>query len=110
MLPKWHILRECKAKEIIQETILTKGDRKDGLHIYISCMYVDELHSGQVTVRYISAHTGHEFRSTRSSPPQKCEISMKMSMGVPAERVLQAGINQRGGEEEASLYHDVRCH
>ena len=66
------------------------------------CMYVDELHSGQVTVLYISAHTGHEFRSTRSSPPQKCEISMKMSMGCQLkgyynERVLQAGINLRGG-------------
>ena len=34
---------------------------------------------------------------------------MKMSMGGPAERVLQAGIKSGGGgsEEEASLCHDV---
>ena len=30
-------------------------------YICISNMYVDELHSGQVAVRYISAHTGHEL-------------------------------------------------
>ena len=36
MLPKWHILRECKAKENIQETTLT---RKMG-YIYISCMWM----------------------------------------------------------------------
>ena len=64
MLPKWRILRECKAKENIQETTPTKGDKKDGLHIYF--LHVDELHSGLVTVRYISAHTCHEFRSTRA--------------------------------------------
>ena len=36
-------------------------------------------------------------------------VSVKMSMGVPAERVLQAGINLGGGvvKEEASLCHDV---
>ena len=48
--------------------------------------------------------------STRSSSPQKCEISMKMSMGVSAERILQAGINLRnggGGEVEASLCHEI---
>lgn len=57
-------------------------------------MYVDESHSGQVAVRYISAHTGHELgqQELKHLPlPRsiKEEVSMKMSMGVPAERLLQ---------------------
>ena len=44
-------------------------------YIYIFCMYVDELHSGQVTVRYISAHTDHEL-----GPQELKHLSLPKSM------------------------------
>ena len=60
----------------------------------ISRMYVDQLQSGKVAVCYVSAHIGHELgpqelRYLLLPKSTKEEVSMKMSMGVPAQNILQ---------------------
>ena len=60
----------------------------------ISRMYVDQLQSGKVAVRYVSAHIGHELgpqelRYLLLPNSTKEEVSLKMIMGVPAQSILQ---------------------
>lgn len=82
-----------KSRKTSKKRTHQKETRKIG-YTCISRMYVDEFKDGQIAVRYVSAHTGHELgpdelkhlplpRSTKE------EISVKMSMGVPAERLLK---------------------
>jgi hypothetical protein len=57
-------------------------------------MYVTECEDGHVEVKYISAHTSHEL-GTPELPhlplPKsvKEEIAMKISTGIPPERILE---------------------
>ena len=60
----------------------------------VSRMYVDELKNGEITVKYISAHTGHdlgpqELKYLPLPESTKEEVSMKISLGIPPERILQ---------------------
>lgn len=60
----------------------------------ISRMYTDEYEDGEVSVRYISAHTGHDLGSQelKCSPlpsSTKDQVAMKISAGIPPERILQ---------------------
>ena len=60
----------------------------------ISRMYVDELENGQVSVHYVSAHTGHDLgpQKLKHLPlpnSTKEEVSLKIGMGIPPERILQ---------------------
>ncbi len=60
----------------------------------ISRMYVDEYKSCHINVQYISAHTGHELGPNELKYLQlpkstKEEVSMKISAGIPPERILQ---------------------
>lgn len=60
----------------------------------ISRMYVDEHKDGRVAVKYISAHSHHELGACELKHlplPQstKLEVSMKISLGVPTERILE---------------------
>ena len=57
-------------------------------------MYVTEFHDGHVEVKYISAHTAHELGTSELPhlPVPKSvkeEIAMKISMGIPSERILE---------------------
>lgn len=59
----------------------------------ISQLYVDEHGDGHVSVTYISAHT-HELGSSELKhlplpDSTKQEVSMKISLGVPTERILE---------------------
>ena len=59
----------------------------------ISKMYVDELKDGQITVKYVSAHTGHdlapeELKYLPLPESTKWEVSMKINMGIPSERII----------------------
>ena len=56
-------------------------------------MYVTEFHDGHVEVKYISAHTALELGTSELPhlPVPKSvkeEIAMKISMGIPSERIL----------------------
>ena len=60
----------------------------------ISRMYVTEYKDGHVEVKYISAHTAHELGTCelRHLPlPRsvKEEIAIKISMGIPSERIME---------------------
>ena len=60
----------------------------------ISRMYVDELKSGWITVQYVSAHTGHELglqelKYLQLPESTEEEVSMKIDLGIPPERILQ---------------------
>ena len=57
-------------------------------------MYVDELESGQISVKYVSAHTSHdlgpqELKHLPLPESTKAEVSSKISLGIPPERILQ---------------------
>ena len=59
----------------------------------LSRLYIDELDDGHVSVKYISAHT-HELGSGELKYlllPQstKQEVGVKVSLGVPDERILE---------------------
>lgn len=62
--------------------------------ICISRMYVDKLKNDQVRVEYVSAHTGHdlgpqELKYLPLPESTKQEVTMKISMGIPPERILK---------------------
>ena len=64
----------------------------------VSKMYVDELKDGHITVKYVSAHTGHDLdpQELKYLPPPestKQEVCMKISMGIPPERILHGNHN-----------------
>ena len=57
-------------------------------------MYVDEHMNGRVSVHYVSTHMGHELGPQELKyllPPEstKEEVSVKISMGIPPERILK---------------------
>ena len=57
-------------------------------------MYVDELMDGSVQVQYIPAHTGHdlgcsELKHLPLPANTKQEVAVKLSMGIPPERILE---------------------
>ena len=57
-------------------------------------MYVNELENGHISVQYVSAHTGHELgpQELKHLPLPKStkeEVATKMSMEIPAERILE---------------------
>ena len=57
-------------------------------------MYVTEYKDGHVDVKYISAHTGHELGTSELChlplpKSVKEEIAMKISMGIPPERIIE---------------------
>ena len=63
-------------------------------------MYVDELKNGHIAVKYISAHTGHdlgphELKHLPLPESTKQEVSMKISLGIPPERILQGMYDNR---------------
>ena len=63
-------------------------------------MYVNELKDGQITVKYVSAHTGHDLgpQEVKYLPlPEstKQEVSTKISMGIPPERILQGKLAEQ---------------
>ena len=68
----------------------------------ISRIYVDELKDqGHVRIEYISAHTGHdlgpqELKYLPLPNTTKQEVAMKVSMGVPTERILKGIIMNIG--------------
>lgn len=81
-----------KSRKTSKKRPHQKETRKIGCTC-ISRIYVDELEDGHVSVRYISAHTGHdlgphELKHLPLPNSTKEEIAMKMSMGVPAQRLL----------------------
>ena len=56
-------------------------------------MYVHEYHDHHVEVTYISAHTGHELGTSElpflTVPKSiKESISLKLSQGVPIQRIM----------------------
>ena len=59
----------------------------------ISCLYVDEHEDGHVSMKYISAHTHElgpcELKHLPLPQSTKQEVSMKISLGVPTERILE---------------------
>ena len=57
-------------------------------------MYIDEHTNKSVTVKYIPAHTGHklgpgEQRFLPLPASTREAVSLKLSQGIPAKRVLQ---------------------
>ena len=59
-------------------------------------MYVDELADGSVQVQYIPAHTGHdldcsELKHLPLPEDTKQEVAVKLSMGIPPERLILEG-------------------
>ena len=59
----------------------------------ISRIYVNVKDDGQISIEYISAHTGHdlgpqELKYLPLPSSTKQEVSMKISMGITAERIL----------------------
>ena len=57
-------------------------------------MYVDEIADGRVQVQYIPAHTGHdlgcsELKHLPLPGNTKQEVAVKLSMGIPPERILE---------------------
>ena len=63
-------------------------------------MYVNELKDGQITVKYVSAHTGHDLgpQEVKYLPlPEstKQEVSTKISMGIPPERILHGKLAEQ---------------
>ena len=63
-------------------------------------MYVSELKDGQITVKCVSAHTGHDLgpQEVKYLPlPEstKQEVSTKISMGIPPERFLQGKLAEQ---------------
>ena len=57
-------------------------------------MYVDELKDGQITVEYVSAHTGHdlgpqELKYLPLPNSTKQDVSTKISLGIPPDRILE---------------------
>ena len=59
----------------------------------ISRMYVDEHGDGHVSVNYISVHTHdlgpQELKHMPLPESTKEEVTMKISLGVPPERILE---------------------
>ena len=64
-------------------------------------MYVTEYLDGKVDIKYISAHSGHDL-GTAELPylplPKgvKKEIAIKLSLGIPLERIME-GIHRCRG-------------
>ena len=62
----------------------------------ISRLYVDQYEDGHVGVTYISAHTHQlgpsELKHLPLPQSTKDEIAMKISHGVPTERILEGNI------------------
>ena len=61
----------------------------------ISRIYVNVKDDGQISIEYISAHTGHdlgpqELKYLPLPSSTKQEVSMKISMGITAERILSS--------------------
>lgn len=57
-------------------------------------MYVDQLKNGTIAVEYVSAHTGHdlgpeEIKHLPLPKSIKNDVSMKISLGIPSQRILQ---------------------
>ncbi len=57
-------------------------------------MFTDEYEDGSIVVRYISAHTGHEFGSQELKclplpASTKEEVVLKVSTCIPSDRILQ---------------------
>ena len=60
-------------------------------------MYIDEISDGSVTVTYIPTHTGHipgpaEQRFLPLPASIQEAVSSKLSLGIPAKRILQGNI------------------
>ena len=61
-------------------------------------MYVTEYLDGKVEVKYISAHSNHDLGNTELphlSLPKgvKEEIAIKLSLGIPPERIMDGKYN-----------------
>lgn len=82
-----------KGDRITEEKRPTqKPSRKINQHC-LSRMYVDEYHDGHVEVTYITAHSGHDL-GTCELPylplpiSTKENVAMKVSQGIPPERII----------------------
>lgn len=67
----------------------------------ISRMYTDEYEDGKVSVRYISAHTGHdlgpqEIKFLPLPESTKEQVAIKISAGIPVQRILQGNVARVG--------------
>ena len=75
-----------------------KQSRKIG-DVCISRMYVTELQSGEVQVIYVSAHSNHETEEKEDAfiplpASSKENIAMKISIGIPIERIMEGCKNK----------------
>lgn len=57
-------------------------------------MYVDEFADHHIEVKYITAHNGHELGVCEIPflplpPSVKESVAIKLSQGVPSERILE---------------------
>ena len=61
---------------------------------------MNELKDGYITVKYVSAHTGHdlgpqELKYLLLPGSTKQEVATKISMGIPPERILQGKVTEQ---------------
>ena len=86
-----------------------KGSRKLD-STCISRLYVDEHEDGHVSVTYISAHTHElgpgEFKYLPLPQSTKQEVAMKISLGVPTERILEG--NRILFNYDGKLYRNIQ--
>lgn len=62
-------------------------------------MYTDQYQDGHITVKYISAHTGHdlgpqELKFLPLPTSTKEQVAKKISAGIPPDRILQGKSNR----------------
>ena len=93
MLQRWQSRMNTQPRQTSKVRPHQKPSRKLDA-CCISRMYVTEFTDGHVEVKYISAHTAHEL-GTLELPhlplPKgvKEEVALKISMGIPAERIME---------------------
>ena len=86
--------QQCKTK---QKRPHQKPTRKlDGVCIFR--MYVTKFKSGNIEVKYISAHSNHTIGPSEDAflplpTSTKEEIAMKISLGISIERIMDGNIN-----------------
>ena len=83
-----------KSKRKTNKLRLHQKESKKLNFTCISRMYTDEYDDGHVSVKYISAHTGHdlgpqELKYLPLPNSTKEQVAMKISAGIPPDRILQ---------------------
>ena len=87
----------CRINKSERKTTKLRPNQKESRKLNITCisrMYTDEYKNGSVSVKYISAHSGHDLgpQELKCLPLPSCtkeEVAVKLAIGIPPNRILK---------------------